>query len=134
MNNIHFSLWCLLAAPLFYSGDLSRLDEFTLNILCNPELIEVNQDPLGITGRVVWLGEEVFAMVKPLEDGSRAVGVFNMGEFPMQVKVQWSKIGITGPQKVRDLWRRREVGIRTESIDVQLGRRGCEVFRLSPVD
>ena len=47
------SLWCLMAAPLFYSGDMSRLDAFTLNVLCNPEVIEVDQDPLGKPGRRV---------------------------------------------------------------------------------
>jgi alpha-galactosidase len=41
------SLWSLMAAPLFYSGDMGRLDEFTLNLLCNPEVIEINQDMLG---------------------------------------------------------------------------------------
>ncbi len=45
------SLWALMASPLFYSGDMTRLDEFTLNVLCNPEVIEVNQDPLWPVGR-----------------------------------------------------------------------------------
>ena len=128
-----FSLWCLLAAPLFYSGDMAHLDRFTRNILCNPELIEVDQDPLGITGRVIWLEEEVFAMVKPLEDGSRAIGIFNMGEFPIEVTVRWNQIGIAGTQLVRDLWRRRNLGPRKEGLSVQLPRRGCEVYRLWPI-
>ena len=55
------SLWCLMASPLFYSGDMSQLDEFTLNVLCNPEVIDVNQDPLGQCARVVPLGEDTFA-------------------------------------------------------------------------
>src|SRR5690606_13307340 len=58
------SLWCLMAAPLFYSGDMSRLDEFTLNVLCNAEVIEVDQDPLGQCAKVTHLGEDTFAMVK----------------------------------------------------------------------
>lgn len=128
-----FSLWCLLAAPLFYSGDVTRLDEFTLNILCNPELIEVDQDPLGITGRVIWINDDVFVMVKPLEDGSRAVGLFNMGEFPAEVVLNWSKIGISGSQRVRDLWRRRDVGVFDSELMVKIPRRGCEVFRFFPM-
>ena len=58
------ALWCLMASPLFYSGDMTRLDEFTLNILCNTEVIEVNQDPLGQCARVVKLGGDSFLMVK----------------------------------------------------------------------
>jgi alpha-galactosidase len=41
------SLWCLLAAPILLSCDLTQLDEFTLNLLTNDEVLEVNQDPLG---------------------------------------------------------------------------------------
>ena len=37
----------LMAAPLFFSGDMAKLDDFTLNVLCNAEVIEVDQDPLG---------------------------------------------------------------------------------------
>ena len=49
----HVSLWCLLAAPLIFSGDITRLDEFTLGLLCNDEVIDVDQDPLGKPGRRV---------------------------------------------------------------------------------
>ena len=45
------SMWALMAAPLFYSGDITRLDAFTLNVLCNAEVIEVDQDPLGTPGQ-----------------------------------------------------------------------------------
>jgi len=68
------SLWCLMASPLFYSGDMNRLDEFTLNVLCNPEVIEVDQDPLGESAQVVPLPEKTFLMVKGMEDGSRRSG------------------------------------------------------------
>lgn len=44
MQYAYMSMWSLMAAPLIYSGDMSKLDEFTLNVLCNPEVIEVNQD------------------------------------------------------------------------------------------
>ena len=44
MQYAYMSMWSLMAAPLIYSGDMSKLDEFTLNILCNTEVIEVNQD------------------------------------------------------------------------------------------
>jgi len=65
------SLWCLSAAPLFFSGDMGKLDEFTVNVLCNPEVIDVDQDPLGQCARVVPLEEDTFAMVKDLADAAR---------------------------------------------------------------
>ena len=104
------SLWCLMAAPLFYSGDMSRLDEFTLNILCNPEVIEIDQDPLGLSATVSRFSESTFAMVKPLADGSRAVGFFNSGQAQVQVSADCAQFGAARGQSVRDLWRQKDLG------------------------
>lgn len=124
------SLWSLMAAPLFFSGDMGRLDEFTLNVLCNPEVIAVNQDPLGRCARVVPLGEDTFAMVKDLHDGAKAVGVFNKGEFPVPVQVTWSQLGLQGAPRVRDLWRQKELG-RLDGFAGELPRRGGVLLRLA---
>lgn len=43
----------MMASPLFYSGDMTRLDAFTLNVLCNPEVIAIDQDPLGECAQVI---------------------------------------------------------------------------------
>jgi len=124
------SLWCLMAAPLFYSGDMSRLDEFTLNVLCNPEVIEVDQDPLGQCGRVVHLDEERFLMVKDLEDGSKAVGLFNRGEMPAKVVATWKDVGVQGPQRVRDLWRQQDLGQMQERFEADVPRHGVVLVRI----
>lgn len=124
------SLWCLMASPLFYSGDMGQLDEFTVNVLCNPEMIEVNQDPLGQSARVVRLGDTTFAMVKDLEDGSKAVGLFNSGEFPSTVTASWAALGISGSQRVRDLWRQQELGVQRDGFSAPVARRGGAVVRV----
>jgi len=106
----HISLWCLLSAPLLIGCDLTKLDEFTLNLLTNDEVLEVNQDPLGRqAGRIVKNGaSEVWA--KDLQDGSKAVGLFNRGDDAGPVVVNWSDLGLAGPQMVRDLWRQQDLG------------------------
>jgi len=73
-------MWSLMAAPLFFAGDMNQLDEFTLNVLCNAEVIGVDQDPLGWQARVIRHNDSEFVLAKPLEDGSVAVGLFNLGE------------------------------------------------------
>jgi alpha-galactosidase len=103
------SLWCLMASPLFYSGDMNRLDPLTLNVLSNPEVIEVDQDPLGQCARVVQPSEDTLAMVKQMEDGSRVVGLFNRGEFAATINVPWPALGLEAPRRVRDLWRQEEI-------------------------
>ena len=76
----HISLWCLLCSPLLIGCDMTKLDEFTLNLLTNDEVLDVNQDPLGRqAGRVAKNGSlEIWA--KDMEDGAKAVGLFNRGE------------------------------------------------------
>lgn len=110
MQYAYMSLWSLMAAPLIYSGDMTKLDEFTLNVLCNPEVIEVNLDPLGEAGLVIHRGDEQFVMVKNLYDGTKAVGLFNRSKEPAEVFVDFSEAGLSGKQPVRDLWRQKDIG------------------------
>jgi alpha-galactosidase len=125
------SLWCLLACPLIYSGDMSRLDAFTLNVLCNPEVIAVDQDPMGQCARAVMLSEQTFALVKELADGSLAVGLFNRGKTDAPVTVKWQDLKIPNQQLARDLWRQRELGLFSTEYSTRLPAYGCVVLRLT---
>ena len=125
------SLWCLMASPLFYSGNMVRLDEFTLNILCNPEVIEVDQDPLGQSARVLPLNDETFLMVKDLNDGSKALGLCNRGEVETHITAKWSDLGLSSEQNVRDLWRQEELGRYQSEFTAAIPRHGVMLVRLS---
>ena len=70
----YMSMWCLMAAPLIFSGDMAQLDPFTLNVLCNAEVIDVDQDALGRQARIVRKTPSDFILLKDLEDGSRPWG------------------------------------------------------------
>lgn len=125
------SLWCLSAAPLFYSGLMGKLDEFTVNVLCNPEVIDVDQDPLGQCAKVVFVGEDTFLMVKDMEDGSKAVGLFNRGEMETTVTAKWSDLGVTSKQLVRDLWRQKDVGQFENLFSTTVPRHGGALLRFT---
>ena len=129
----HISLWCLLDAPLLIGCDMTQLDDFTLNLLSNDEVLEVNQDPLGRqAGRVAQNGQvEVWA--KDMEDGSKAVGLFNRGYGEAPVTVNWSDLGLTGKQKVRDLWRQKDLGEFSDSFTASVPRHGVVLVRIWPV-
>lgn len=126
------SMWALMAAPLFYSGDMNQLDEFTLNVLCNPEVIEVDQDPLGRCARVITQESGTFLMVKDLEDGSLAVGLCNPGEFPATMRASWESIGCKGRRKVRDLWRQQDLGVFRDEFSAAVPRHGVVLVRIKP--
>jgi alpha-galactosidase len=124
------SLWCLMAAPLFYSGDVNSLDEFTLNILCNPEVIDVDQDPLGQSAAVARLTPATFLMVKDLADGGKAVGLCNQGETAAQICAPWSVLGVQGKQIVRDLWRQKDLGVFENEFIAEVPRHGVVLVRV----
>jgi alpha-galactosidase len=128
----YMSMWSLMAAPLFYSGLMSKLDAFTLNVLCNAEVIDINQDSLGRQARILRESDEELVLAKPLEDGSLAAGLFNLGEQERTIALSWSELGLKGRQRVRDLWRQRELGIFPRRFAVPVARHGVVLVRLWP--
>jgi alpha-galactosidase len=130
---MHVSLWCLLASPLLIGCDMTQLDDFTMNLLTNDEVIEVNQDPLGKQAHRISKDENVEVWAKQMEDGTLAVGLFNRGEFENPVTINWSDLGIKGKQTVRDLWRQKDVGNFTDSFTGKVARHGAMLIRISPI-
>jgi alpha-galactosidase len=126
----HITLWSLLSSPLLIGCDMTRLDEFTLSLLTNDEVLAVNQDPLGKpAGRVAKDGSgQVWA--RTLEDGSRAVGLFNLGENAATVRVRWADIGLSGKHAVRDLWRQKDLGSFDGYYEVEVGRHGAALIQV----
>jgi alpha-galactosidase len=144
----HISLWCLLSAPLLIGCDLTRLDDFTLNLLTNDEVLAVDQDPLGKqAGRVLDKdGKQVW--VKNLEDGSIAVGIFYIGapwgdaanyfnwdssNKDGQFVLNASDIGIKGKFKVRDLWRQKNLGSFSNEFSTTIPFHGVKLLKITPV-
>jgi alpha-galactosidase len=121
---VHISLWALQAAPLIIGADLSQIDEFTTDLLGNPEVLAVNQDTLGkAAGRTTQNGRtEVWA--RKLSDGRMAVGLFNRDLVPQSVTVKWSEIGLSGEQPVRDLWQRKDLGVKRDQLSATIPRHG----------
>jgi len=88
----YMSLWCLLSAPLLLSFDLTQMDDFVLSLLTNHEVLEVNQDPLGNQAKPIAIDGSKEVWAKNMEDGSKAVGLFNRGDKETTVKMKWSEI------------------------------------------
>ena len=129
----HISLWCLWGSPMIIGTPIERLDPFTLSLLSNDDVLDINQDPLGIQGkRTTAAGGE--AVAKLLEDGSQAVGLFNPGEETAKVTIEWSTLGLTGKQQVRDLWRQKDLGVHTKQFSAEVRPHGVVLVRLTPAD
>lgn len=126
----YMSMWSLMAAPLFFSGDMTQLDPFTLNVLCNSEVIDVDQDLLGKQAAIVRKTDDDFILEKPLEDGSVAVGFFNLTTAPRTIIADWKQLGLNGIQTVRDIWRQHDLGSFTDSFSTDVPPHGVMLVRL----
>ena len=104
------TLWCMAAAPLLIGGDIMEMDQFTLDVLSNDEVIAVDQDPLGKAASRVWQKGDLEVWARPLSDGTKAVALFNRSAYKQNVTARWSDVGLSGRQPVRDLWMRRSLG------------------------
>jgi alpha-galactosidase len=130
----YMSLWCLMACPLFFSGDMAAVDDFTHNLLCNPEMIAVNQDSLGLCAETIRMDEEAWVLKKELADGSVVVGFFDVAnDGDREIRIDWTSLKIEGDQLVRDLWRQKDLGLARESLSVHVGPYGCAVFLLKTI-
>ena len=128
----YMSLWSLMAAPLIFSGDMAKLDAFTLNVLCNAEVIAVDQDPLGKQAKILRQTNDEFVLVKELADGGKAVGLFNLSSQPRKISVSWNELGISGNRPVCDLWRQKEIGSFDQTFEVEVPRHGVSLVCVRP--
>lgn len=131
-QHTHISLWCLWSAPLLIGCPIEQLDDFTLGLLTNDEVIEVDQDPLGEMARTVASDGLRHVLMKHMEDGRLAVGLFNGGAAPADVRATWSALGITGKHRVRDLWRHADVGDFTNEFTASVPAHGLMLIMVSP--
>jgi len=127
----YMSMWSLMASPLIFSGDMAKLDPFTLNILCNNEVIDVNQDELGKQAAILRNANNKLVMVKNLEDGSKAVGLFNLDDQSKKIAVNWADLNIENKQLVRDLWRQKDLGVFEDEFEQIVPPHGVVLIKVS---
>ena len=127
----HISLWSLLSAPLLIGCDLTNLDDFTLNLLTNSEVIDIDQDPLGKSAVPV-IKEPLYEVwVKELEDGSKAIGLFNLDTNKKTISIDWAKIGVSENSTVRDVWRQKDLGVFGKTYEALVQPHGVVLIKVS---
>jgi alpha-galactosidase len=132
-DRAHFSFWCLLAAPLMAGNDLQGMKPEIKEILTNPEVIAVDQDPLGMQGRKVFDNGPQEVWFKPLSDGSKAVVLFNRGNETGPITVRWEDVGLFpgGSATVRDLWAKKDLGAFTGSFEAKVGSHDVAMLKIT---
>jgi alpha-galactosidase len=128
---LHVTAWCMAAAPLLLGCDLDKLDEFTKNLVSNDEVLAVNQDALGKQATVASNeGNTLLVYARPLEDGSQAVALYNLGHEPAKVTAKWADLKLSGEHAVRDLWRQKDLGKFANEFSMTVAAHGAEMVKV----
>jgi alpha-galactosidase len=127
----HMALWAILAAPLLAGNDVRTMSDETKALLLNPEVIAVDQDKKGEQGHRVWDEGPLEIWMKPLADGSKAVGLFNRGESQLKITLSFKQIGAPPSAKLRDLWERKDLGTFQNSYTAEVPTHGVVLVKVS---
>ena len=128
----HMSLWALLAAPLLAGNDLTKMNAETIALLTNREVIAIDQDPAGVQGDRFSAEGPYEIWVKPLADGSKAIGIFNRQDTWTRgevIPVDLRPLGFPSGAHVRDVWKHTDLG-RREIIEATVPPHGCVLLRV----
>jgi len=128
------TLWSMLSAPLVLGSDLTKMDDFTLKLLTNDEVIAVNQDSLGKQAVPIVRAGSIEIWMKDLEDGSKAIAVFNRGDGSGTAVVQSSDLKISEDWSLRDLWAGKDLGKVGHSFELTIPRHGAKMLRADPLN
>lgn len=121
------TLWAVFRSPLFFGGELRLTDNYTLSLVTNPEVINVNQNsekPLFVYnkgGIAVWQTK--------IENGT-AVAIFNLSDEEKHYKLSFSDLGIENVRAVRDLWARKDIPKFENDVAVSLKSHSSEFFEI----
>jgi alpha-galactosidase len=143
-DRAHFSLWCMMAAPLIAGNDLRSMSQATLHILSQKELVAIDQDPLGIQGFRISGRDSIETWYKPLNGNDWAICFLNRSSRAQKLRIDWKKEQVldsltgrklnTGAEtmSVRDLWAGKDLGQAKGTYEASLPSRDVIVLRLSP--
>jgi alpha-galactosidase len=128
----HMSLWSLLSAGLLAGNDIRNMSDETKSILLNREVIAIDQDPDFKTVKAISREGQAVVLARELHGGAVAVGLFNRGDQPVEIGVNWAAAGVTGRNiQVRDLWKHEAVASPGASYSAMVPRHGVVLLRVS---
>lgn len=131
----HISLWSLFSSPMLIGCDIAQMDDFTLSLLCNNEVNDIMQDPLGMRAVPYFRGNGYVVYVKILENGNLAVGLFNTSANPQKIGFTPRTLGLWSKEiTIRDVWRQKDVakiGPR-DRYEEEIAPHGCSLLIVSP--
>ncbi len=144
-DKAHFSLWCMLAAPLAAGNDLRKMSPQTRDILTNKEMIAVDQDARGISAFKMEMPDSLEMWVKPLKNNELAICFLNRTGSSKKIDMDWKDLNISDALSgleihfdnqyfsLRDLWLKKDAGKTDKKLVREIASHEVIVFKLTPV-
>ncbi|HEY8964842.1 MAG TPA: glycoside hydrolase family 27 protein [Candidatus Methylacidiphilales bacterium] len=126
------SLWSLESSPLILGANLTDLDDETMKLLTNDEVLAVDQDSLGQAARRVVQKDQTEVWVKPVKGGAKAIGLFNRGDKAATVTLDWKAAELNGAMTLRDLWQQKNLGSFGDTYSVEIPPHGVLLLLATP--
>jgi alpha-galactosidase len=133
----HFALWAMMNSPLIIGCDIRSASEAARGILLNQEVIAINQDPLcrSCYKLPVYANPDGFMLIRPLADGSYAVGFFNFGEKAHEVTLDFWDMGLPAHSchtiRIRDCLAHKDLGDYSEFFSADIDAHGCGIYKVN---
>lgn len=148
-DRAHFTMWCMLAAPLILGNDIRNMTQETKDIILNKEVIAIDQDPLGVQGLKLRAENSLEFWFKPLSDGCWAFCILNRGAEDQEYTIDWQEFNFTDDEvsklstsfdskiyEIKDLWEKNEKkqkkGTTKKSLTVTIPTHDVVLYRLTP--
>jgi alpha-galactosidase len=134
------TLWCIARSPLMYGGDMTKMDDFTLSLLTNDEVLAVNQN--STNNRPLFDHDNLMAWIADVPNSpDKYLALFNARDYPDKasvpakptelVAVSLAEAGAAGPVRARDLWTHKDLGVYEKDFSRDLPFHGAGLYRLS---
>jgi alpha-galactosidase len=126
------TLWCVARSPLIIGNDLTQNDPFTLQLLNNSEIIEVNQ--YGQNQKQVYNSNGVIIWQSACRDNkSYNVALFNLNDTDTSFNLKFELMRLKGKQLFRDLWAKKDSGVFETELSVAIPKHGAVLYKITPV-
>ena len=141
-DKAHFSLWCMLAAPLMAGNDLRKMSAQTTSILTNKEVIAIDQDALGIEAFRYYAFDGLEIWIKPLTNNELAVCFLNRSNHPQNINFDWKEHAINDSisktstnfnqtsYKLHDIWAKKDLGTTNKTLKQTIGTADVVLLKL----
>ncbi len=131
----HFSMWCMMSAPLLIGCDVGSISDNALEILSNKEMIEINQDPACLSAVMVYedknAGYEIWVKQLYSEgESAKAVAVLNRSGRDISITIDFASLGINGVSSARDLWEHRDLPVFEDKLEIFVPSHGTDVYKV----